>query len=162
MTTGNQLPADRPSSDDPSVLAAMHVAMQWQNLDASHLSAALSAMEPSLRREHRERLTRMQMQREAAQQSLDEKHRARAHQVHMTQLICGTVLALAMLGGGIYVAREAWWLATLLCGPSLLALSKVFILGRSDPDDMKHVSVAAQMSTKSAEQGQPPQPPPVP
>ncbi|MFF4900454.1 hypothetical protein [Streptomyces sp. NPDC001068] len=156
MTTGNQLPAERPSNDDPAVLAAIHVAMQWQGVDAAHLSAALAAMEPSLKREHRERLTRMEMQREVAQQALDERHRERAHQAQMTQLICGTVLALAMLGGGFYVARESWWLSTLLCGPSLLALIKVFILGRSDPDDMKHVSLVSRASANAAGQGQQP------
>jgi hypothetical protein len=68
-------------------------------------------------------------------------------------------MALAMLGGGIYVAPESWWLSILLCGPSLLALAKIFVLGRSDPDDMKHVSLAARTTTNAAGQAQPPQPP---
>ncbi|MFD4955188.1 hypothetical protein [Streptomyces sp. NPDC058451] len=160
MNRGDQLPADWAPNDDPTSLAAMHVAMQWKELDPAHLAAAMAAMEPSLRREHRERLTRMQMQREAAQQDLEERQRARTDRRRMVEVVCGTVVALAMLGGGIYAAPHSWWLSTLLCGPSLLALTKVFVLGRSDPDDMKLLSAAARVSTDSAGRAQASQQPP--
>jgi hypothetical protein len=138
----------------------MQVAMQWKELDAAHLTAAMAAMEPSLRREHRERLTRLQMQREEAQRQHEERQYRRAHIRHMGELIGGTVVALGMLGGGVYVAPDSWWLSTLLCGPSLLALAKIYVLGRSDPGDMRAVAGAARTSTNAAGQAQPPQPPP--
>jgi hypothetical protein len=130
----------------------MQIAMQWRELGAEQLKAALEAMEPELRREHSVLMLRLEMQRE-------ERRERRAHKRQMTEVIVGAVLALSMLGAGVYVAADAWWLATLLCGPSLLALAKVFVLRRSDPDDMKYVSRAARSSTNAAGQAQPPQPP---
>ncbi|MET7693864.1 hypothetical protein ABZT06_38865 [Streptomyces sp. NPDC005483] len=129
--------------------AAMQVAMQWKELDAAHLAVAMSAMEPSLRREHRERMARLDLQREAAQQQQTERQQRRAHRRHVAELIVGAVVALAMLGGGVYVAPDSWWLSTLLCGPSLLALVKIFVLRRSDPGDMAAVAGAARSSTNA-------------
>ncbi len=131
--------------------------MQWADVGTDQLKAALEAMEPELVREHRVLLQRLKMQREAEQQ-YEERREQRAHRRQMTEVIVGAVLALAMLGAGVYVAADAWWLATLLCGPSLLALAKVFVLRRSDPDDMKHLSRAARTSTNAAGQAQPPPP----
>ncbi|AZM56298.1 hypothetical protein DMA15_29965 [Streptomyces sp. WAC 01529] len=73
--------------------------------------------------------------------------------------IIGATIAVAMLGAGVYVAQDAWRLATLLCGPSLLALGKIFVLRRSDPDDRKADGRATRSSTAAAEQAQ--QQPPV-
>lgn len=92
----------------------------------------------------------------AAERQAREKQEQRKHSRHMAGLVVGAVVAVAMLGAGVYVAKEAWWLATLLCGPSLLALAKIFVLRRSDPDDMKFVSNVARASTNSASQTQPP------
>ncbi|MGW7646916.1 hypothetical protein [Streptomyces bobili] len=55
------------------------------------------------------------------------------------------------------MARDSWWLSTLLCGPSLLALVKIFVLRRSDSSDMAAVAGAARRSTNA---GTPQQPPP--
>ncbi|MGW1554720.1 hypothetical protein [Streptomyces sp. NPDC002346] len=158
MTSGNQLPAEWTSDDDPVLSAAMQVAMQWKDLDAAHLAAAMSAMEPSLRRDHRLRIVRLEMQREAAQWEQTERQQRRAHRRHVMELIVGGLVALAMLGAGVYVADDSWWLSTLLCGPSLLALVKIFVLRRSDSGDMAAVSGAARTSTNA---GTPQQPPPV-
>ncbi|MER5904364.1 hypothetical protein ABT150_30395 [Streptomyces mirabilis] len=156
MNREDQLPAEWTPDEDPIVSAAMQVAMQWKELDAAHLAAAMAAMEPSLRREHRERLMRLDMQREVAQREYEERQHRRAHIRHMGELVGGTVVALGMLGGGVYVAPESWWLSTLLCGPSLLALAKIFILGRSDPGDMTSVGGAARTSTNAGGQSQSP------
>ncbi|MEU0726208.1 hypothetical protein [Streptomyces sp. NPDC006140] len=161
MTTDERLPAEPRPENDPVISAALQVAMQWKELDAAHLAAAMAAMEPSLRREHRERMVRLEMQREAAQQKQVEWQQQRAHRRHVTELVVGAVVALAMLGSGVYVAPESWWLSTLLCGPSLLALVKIFVLRRSDPGDMAAVAGATRTSTNAAGQAQPPQPPPV-
>ena len=61
------------------------------------------------------------------------------HVYRMSGLIAGVVLSLALLGAGVVVAPEQPWLAAGLCGPSLLALVKVFVLRRSDAADMTAV-----------------------
>ncbi|GAB2898032.1 hypothetical protein GCM10027074_76530 [Streptomyces deserti] len=76
----------------------------------------------------------------------------------MTGLYLGAVISVAMLGAGIYVAQDVWWLATLLCGPSLIAMGKIFVLRRSDADDITAVSRGARASTSAAAQAQPPVP----
>ncbi|MGW4359615.1 hypothetical protein ACWEKU_12805 [Streptomyces californicus] len=134
----------------------MQIAMQWRELGAEQLKAALEATEPELRREHRLLMARLEMQREAEQRRHEERREQRAHKRQMAEVIVG--VAVAMLGAGVYVAPRSWWLATQLCGPSLLALAKVFVLRRSDPEDMKYLSIAARSSTSAGSQAQPPQP----
>ncbi|MYS40655.1 hypothetical protein GTY23_05230 [Streptomyces sp. SID5998] len=160
MRREGQLPANWTPDEDPIISAGMQIAMQWRELGAEQLKAALEAMEPELRREHRQLMLRLEMQRAAEERRYEERREQRAHKRQITEVIVGAVLALAMLGAGVYVAPHSWWLATLLCGPSLLALIKVFVLRRSDPDDMKYVAGAARTSTNAAGQGQPPQSPP--
>ncbi|PAZ10517.1 hypothetical protein CLM62_40855 [Streptomyces sp. SA15] len=147
------MPANWTPDEDPILSAGMQIAMQWRELGAEQLKAALEAMEPELRREHRVLMVRLEMQRDAVREQ-------RAHRRQITEIIVGAVLALAMLGAGVYVAPDSPWLATLLCGPSLLALIKVFVLRRSDPDDMKQVARAARSSTNAAGQAPPPPQPP--
>ncbi|MET7980149.1 hypothetical protein ABZW44_45730 [Streptomyces mirabilis] len=160
MSSGGQLPAEQPSGD--SVLSAgARIAMQWRDLGADQLGAALRAMEPELRREHRERMMHLELRREAEQRQHEDRQQQRADRRHTVEVAVGAVIALAMLGGGVYVAPESWWLSVLLCGPSLLAIAKVFVLGRSDPEDMKSMSMAARTATNAAGQAQPPQSPPV-
>ncbi|MFI1537732.1 hypothetical protein [Streptomyces anandii] len=67
----------------------------------------------------------------------------------------GAILSAAMLGAGVYVAKDNWSLAPLLCGPSLIAMAKIIFLRRSDPGDMAAVGAAARNSTNAASQGQP-------
>lgn len=168
MSTEQRLPAGQsPDGSDPIVSAGMSIAMQWSRLGTDKLEAALKALEPELRREHKATMTRLEMQREdavrqererRAELQARERQERRAHIRHLTDLTVGAVVALAMLGAGVYVAADAWWLATLLCGPSLLALAKIFVLRRSDPDDMKLMTRAAQTSTDAAAQAAPPAP----
>lgn len=132
--------------------------MQWRELGAEQLGVALRAMEPELKREHRLSVLRLELEREATQRLHEERQERRAHRRHMTELIVGAVVALSMLGGGVYVAPDSWWLSCLLCGPSLLALVKIFVLRRSDPGDMAAVAGAARTSTNAAGQAQPPPP----
>lgn len=161
MNTEGQLPADQRPDEDPMLAVGRYVASQWNTLDPEHLSAAMRALDPELRRAHRERMTRLQLQHEADIRAQQERQERRQHQRSMASLIGGGTLSLAMLGGGVYVAADAWWLATLLCGPSLLAIAKVFVLRRSDPDDMRFMDRTARSSTNAAGQAQPPQTPPV-
>ncbi|MFE7358037.1 hypothetical protein ACFU8Q_34120 [Streptomyces sp. NPDC057543] len=164
MTTedSGSLPATRGSNEDPMVAAGLEIAMKWGSaLGPDKLEVALKALEPELRRHHKERMTRLTLQREAAQQASKERSEERAHKRHVAGLAVGGVVAVAMLAAGVYVAKDAWWLALVLCGPSLLALAKVFVLRRSDPDDMRAVTQAARTATNAAGQAQPPAPPPL-
>lgn len=161
MSTEGQLPASQRPDEDPMLSVGRYIASQWSSLPPEHLAAAMQAMEPELRRAHRERMARMQLQHDLDARKHQERQQQRQHHRYMAGLVGGGVLSLAMLGGGVYVAADAWWLAALLCGPSLLAIAKVFVLRRSDPDDMRVVGRTARSSTNTAAQAQPPQPPPV-
>ncbi|MEU9788975.1 hypothetical protein AB0H92_49980 [Streptomyces phaeochromogenes] len=168
MSAEPQLPPGwSQEGEDPILSAGMSIAMQWRHLGTDKLEAALKALEPELRRQHKAVMTRLGMQREAADRKererrseleACERQERRSHVRHMADLTVGAVVALAMLGAGVYVAADAWWLATLLCGPSLLALVKIFVLRRSDPDDMKFVARTARTSTNTAQQAQGPPP----
>ncbi|WP_330306205.1 MULTISPECIES: hypothetical protein [unclassified Streptomyces] len=159
-----------PTGPDPVLSAGMNIAMKWgEVLGPEKLEIALKALEPQLKRDHQAFMKRLDMQREAAERAdaaaaaaaereAQEKQEQRRHNRHMAGLAVGAVVAIAMLGAGVYVAQDAWWLAALLCGPSLLALAKIFVLRRSDPDDMKFVAGAARSSTNAASQVQPPAP----
>lgn len=165
------LPPAVPDHVDPVVSAGMSIAMQWGKvLDPEKLEIALKALEPQLKRDHQVVMARLEMQRAAAERAHSaevaaaervaaERREQRRHNRHMAGLVVGAVVAVAMLGAGVYVAQtDRWWLSILLCGPSLLALAKVFVLRRSDPDDMKFVSQATRGAMNSA--GQVQQPPP--
>ncbi|KUM91542.1 hypothetical protein AQI88_36205 [Streptomyces cellostaticus] len=74
----------------------------------------------------------------------------------------GAVISIALLGAGVAVVGSAPWLSVILCGPSLLALAKVFVLHRSDPEDMKLLARASGSAGNAAAQASPPQQPPAP
>ncbi|MET9141996.1 hypothetical protein [Streptomyces parvulus] len=149
MSTEDQRLPELATGEDPVVSAAMHVARQWKDVDAAHLEAALSAMEPSLRREHRERVMRMGMTQESEKRQYAERQEKRKHVQHLVNLIVGGVVAVGMLAGGVLVAPHYWWLSTLMCGPSLLALVKIFVLRRSDASDVAAVADATRRSTNA-------------
>jgi hypothetical protein len=105
----------------------MRIARQWAEVPPEHMKIALEALEPELQRAHTERMERMRLQH------------ARFG------LSAGFALALGMLTGGVIVGLDGQlWLAGVLTGPSLLALTKVFVLSRSDAPDIRAVSQAAQ------------------
>ncbi|MFG2952068.1 hypothetical protein ACGFZ4_43785, partial [Streptomyces adustus] len=103
---------------------------------------------------HRERMLGLELQREAEQRQHEDRQRERADRRHTVELVTGAVIAPAMLGAGVYVAPENGWLSALLCGPSLLALAKVFVLRQSGPEDMRAVSPAGRIATNAAVQAQ--------
>lgn len=178
------LPVPQPQSPsgentDPVLSAGLSIAMKWGvALGPEKLEIALKALEPQLKRDHQALMHRIASEREAAERAdaaasaaaerassaaeaeaarrARENRDKRAHSRHMVGLTVGAVIAIAMLGAGVYVVKDAWWLAALLCGPSLLALAKIFVLRRSDPDDMKFVSAAARNATNAASQVQQP------
>ncbi|MEV5770808.1 hypothetical protein AB0L49_06060 [Streptomyces antimycoticus] len=146
----------------------MSIAVQWgAALSPEKLEIALKALEPQLRRDHQALMTRLDMQRAAAERAdttaataaareFQDNQNRRKHVQHMSGLIVGAVIAVAMLAGGVYAAQHAWWLSAFLCGPSVYALVKIFVLRRSDPDDMKILAKGAGSATNAGAQAQPP------
>ncbi|MGV9313774.1 hypothetical protein ACWDR0_16525 [Streptomyces sp. NPDC003691] len=171
---GHPLPG--PAADpDPVVSAGLDIAMKWGAAlgGPEQLKIAFEALEPQLKREHQIRLKQIEVRREAARQeaadaraaaelAADAEREQRRHSFRMASLYAGVTVSVAMLGAGVYVARDVWWLAVLLCGPSLIALAKIFVLRRSDAGDVRAVGRAARDATAAAAQAQPPPPPPVP
>ncbi|WP_141746794.1 hypothetical protein [Streptomyces agglomeratus] len=154
MSLEEPLPAA--SDPDPYTAAAHRVAEQWAELDPEKFDLALKALEPRSKRAHQFRLRQLAMQEVAAKLAADDVIAKRHHTYQMTNLIVAAMLSLAMLGGGIYVAPTNIWLALGLCGPSLLALMKVFVLRRSDASDMRNLG---RFLGNAGNAGPPPQPP---
>ncbi len=158
-----------PREEDLLVSAGLEIAMKWGAAlgGPEQLKVAFEALEPQLKREHQIRLKQLEAQSQGAerkarneQQAAERKARseleARQHKFRMTSLIVGAVMSVTMLGAGVYVAKDVWWLAMLLCGPSLIAILKIIVLRRSDPSDMSAVAAAAKSATNAASQAQPP------
>lgn len=116
---------------DPVVSAGIEIAMKWGAAlgGPDQLKIAFEALEPQLKREHQIRLKQMELQRETAQREVAEATRTaeqtfrearerRQHIFRMASLCAGSIVSVTMLGAGVYVAKDVWWLATLLCGPS--------------------------------------------
>ncbi|GLX19673.1 hypothetical protein [Streptomyces lavendulae] len=143
---------------DSATSAGLEIAMRWGAAlgGPEQLKIAFDALEPQLKREHQIKLKQMEMLAKAAERSAREKREGRNHAFRMTGVIVGAVISTAMLGAGVYVAKDVWWLSTLLCGPSLIALVKIFVLRRSDPDDVRLLGRAARGASNAAAQAQPP------
>ncbi|WP_427763278.1 hypothetical protein [Streptomyces sp. DSM 41931] len=103
---------------------------------------------------------RAQAEREVAEREAVAQVEQLRHRRHVVNVSVGAVISIALLVASITVVGSAPWLSIILCGPSLLALAKIFVLHRSDPDDMKILSRASNTATNAASQAQQPQPPP--
>ncbi|WP_406266268.1 hypothetical protein OHT93_09250 [Streptomyces sp. NBC_00191] len=85
----------------------------------------------------------------AAREAIEKRH----HTYRMATLTAGMAASLCMLGSGIYVAPVNGWLAAGLCGPSMLALVKIFVLKKSDDADMR---ASERTGREAANVGTPP------
>lgn len=158
MSIENSSTAPAPRDEDPLVSAGLEIAMRWgQALGGpEQLQIALAALEPQLKREHQIRIKHMDMQVKKAERQTREAREVRQHRFRMASLIVGSILSIAMLAAGVYVAQDAWWLASLLCGPSLISMAAIIILRRHDNEAMKAVADAAKRATSVASQAQVP------
>ncbi|GAA3631953.1 hypothetical protein [Streptomyces iranensis] len=165
---------------DPNINVGLAIAAQWgEALGAEKLEIALKALEPQLKREHQARMKQLDNERAlAAQQhaaaeaaasraaevekaaggrAARDAERRRNHVYRMSGLISGVVLSLALLGAGVVVAPTQPWLSACLCGPSLLALAKIFVLRRSDAEDIRASERAAREAATAVAPPRPPQ-----
>jgi hypothetical protein len=109
--------------------------MKWSAVPPEHLKVALAALEPQLRREHQVRLAQIrgELQRRSEELHAQEVAARRAHVLFLVGLVAGFVLSAGMLAGAIIVGDHGHvGLASILCGPSVVALASVFVLRRTD------------------------------
>lgn len=158
MNVENSSAMPLPRDDDPVISAGLEIAMKWGAAlgGPEQLKVAFEALEPQLKREHQIRLKQLEAQKQAAEREARAEREIRQYKLRMTSLIVGAVMSVAMLGAGVYVAKDVWWLAMVLCGPSLIAILKIIVLRRSDAGDMAAVAAAAKAATSAASQAQPP------
>ncbi|MFE2518651.1 hypothetical protein [Streptomyces mirabilis] len=171
------------SDDDAATLlpAALNIAAQWSALPPEHLREALAALDPQLAREHELRMRAQEAREKQMTAEADaakarakaeiEKIRAdaaavderlkRAHAYRMAGLAAGLTISIAMLVASVLVAPHTPWLSGLFAGPGLIALVKIFVLLRSDPEDMRQTSRAMQAALGTVVQPTtlPPSPP---
>jgi hypothetical protein len=111
-------------------ITGIEIATEWAKLPPEHLQMALKALNPQLQREHEVRLEQIRISAQSAQQ-------IRQFRIQLYSLWAGLTISLVMLGASVYVAvNDQPWLALAFSGPSLLALTKLFVLRRTDPHDM--------------------------
>lgn len=138
----------------------LDIAMQWADLPAEHLQAALKALEPQLRREHELRMAQQsalqQMQLESLRLETRERTARRSHFLLITGLVAGFLLSTGMLVAAVMVGMQGHiGLASMLSGPSVLALASLFVLRRSDAAQTRAVA-RAQANTIQAAAPPPP------
>ncbi|RFC75491.1 hypothetical protein DXZ75_13335 [Streptomyces sp. AcE210] len=151
----------REAADTPQhERTGLEIAMQWADLPAEHLQVALKALEPQLKREHELRMAQQaalqQLELESLRLQTREKAASRSHVLLITGLIAGFLLSAGMLAGAVVVGIEGHVaLASMLSGPSVLALASLFVLRRSDATQTRAVA-RAQAAASQAAQAPPP------
>ncbi|OEJ53491.1 hypothetical protein [Streptomyces agglomeratus] len=133
----------------------LEIAMQWADLPAEHLQVALKALEPQLRREHELRMAEQsairQMELETLRAQTRDAAARRSHSLRVVGLVAGFLLSAAMLAGAVVVGMEGHvGLASMLSGPSVLALASLFVLRRSDNAQTRAVARAQAATAQAA------------
>ncbi|MFF9114336.1 hypothetical protein ACF09Y_01715 [Streptomyces massasporeus] len=136
-----------PQPDQPS---ALDIAAQWAQMPAEHLTAALKALEPQLKREHQLRTLQENNRARLEEERLKTEHERekRRHRRHMVNVSAGLAVALGGLAGSLYFGTIGQLvLAVVLFGPNLVVLVKMFTLRRSDPQDIFRVTTAMRTAS---------------
>ncbi|SMF67732.1 hypothetical protein [Streptomyces sp. Amel2xC10] len=135
----------------PDRASALDIAAQWAQMPAEHLTAALKALEPQLKREHELRILQENNRARLEEQRLRTEHKKekRRHRLNVLRVSFGLAVVLGALSGAVHLAvHDQPGLALLLVGPTVLALAKMFLLKRSDAGDLLQ-SVAALRTASS-------------
>ncbi|MEV5849362.1 hypothetical protein AB0M32_46125 [Streptomyces sp. NPDC051985] len=113
---------------------ALSYAKEWAQLPPQHLRVALKSLEPMLLRQHELAVMR-------------EKNR---HQLELLGLLAGFAISLASIAGAIgFGIHGDFWMAGLMLSPSVFAVTKLFVLRKSDKNDMRHVGAVVQGLTQA-------------
>nr|WP_144298608.1 hypothetical protein [Streptomyces sp. TLI_235] len=154
---------------------AHKIAREWADVPTPKLVAVLDSMEKQLVREARRAAKQDERKHELEVMALREAERrhelelaklqerqkkaANAHVQHLVGVAAGAVVSLTSIGGAIWFGvNDHYWPMAIVLGPVLLALTKMFVLRKSDPGD---ISAAATTVTKMLRQAPAPAPPPV-
>ncbi|WP_309317407.1 hypothetical protein [Streptomyces salinarius] len=163
MTTDDSslpsLPGAAESRNDFFAEEARRLASLWGGLPPEHFRVAVAAAKAEASLRSQERVLQMRLSHEAHVQSVHAEKEAREaealatleaakhdaavataklrHRRHVIDVSAGLTVCIALLVVAVLAIDVASWLSAVLCGPSLLALAKVFVLRRSDPDDMR-------------------------
>jgi len=132
-----------------SASRALKIAKMWTELPVEHLEVALKALEPELQRDHEYQVMLLQHEKDLRAYTDQQLIQRRKHALYMSGLWAGFLIAIGMLAAAVFVAtvNQQTWLATLLVGPSLLALAKLFVIRKSDSDDASRVLSAQKRET---------------
>lgn len=162
---------------------AHKIAREWADVPTEQLVAVLDAMEKQLVREARRTAKQDERSHELQVIGLREAERrhelelakvqerqvkaANAHTQHLVGVVAGVVVSMTSIGGAIWFGVGGhYWPMGLLLGPVLLALTKMFVLRRSEPGDLGTVATAlSRMMGRAPAQLDPganPQPPAIP
>ncbi|GGN51638.1 hypothetical protein GCM10012285_41950 [Streptomyces kronopolitis] len=136
----------------------LEIAMQWAELPAEHMKIALDALEPQLRREHEMRVLQQKSEHQLAlaQVRAQEESAKRAHMLYLGGLIAGFAISVGMLSGAVVVGVNGQpWLAAMLSGPSVLALTTLFVLRRNEQGQAQAVAAAQRSALNVALQPPP-------
>ncbi|MFF8773796.1 hypothetical protein [Kitasatospora sp. NPDC015120] len=112
-------------------LSGLDIALEWGKLPPEHLTAALKALEPELKRAHELRMKRadMEEQERISAREAEERHAQRSYRLYMTGLAAGFTLCAGMLVGSVIEAINGQAvLAVTLAGPTMLGVASLFVL----------------------------------
>ena len=122
---------------------ARKIAAEWSEVPVDRLVAVLSVLEPKLVREHELRVQQEAHRHEIELAKLRDRQEARRqrHAQERIGIASGLLISLTCFGGAIWFGIQGrYWAMGILVGPVLLALTKIFVLRRSDDEDMAAVA----------------------
>ncbi len=108
--------------------SGLKLALRWPQLPPEQLEVILKAiLQKSESESAREHELRLEQARLAAQN----EHDRRTHTLYLGGLIAGFILAAGMITSAVIAGVHGLpWLAAVLSGPSLISLTRVFVLRR--------------------------------
>ncbi|MFJ4793915.1 hypothetical protein [Kitasatospora purpeofusca] len=112
-------------------LSGLEIALEWGKLPPEHLSAALKALEPELKRAHEIRMKRLDMEERerSALHEANERQAQRSYRLYMGGLVAGFALCAGMLVGSVVEAIHGQVvLAATMAGPTMLGIASLFVL----------------------------------
>lgn len=158
---------------------AHKIAREWADVPSDQLVAVLDAMERRLKREHQlrakqderrhaldlARLKEAERHHELELAKLQERRDRmdKAHKQHLVGVVAGMVVSLSCIGGATWFGLTGHYLPMgILVGPVLIALTKMFVLRKSDAGDVGAVATSLNRLISRAPTNPAPAPAPAP
>ncbi|WP_141746849.1 hypothetical protein [Streptomyces agglomeratus] len=112
---------------------ALEFATMWSKIPAKHIEAAFESWEAEQQRKHDRQMKEQQYNRELELEQVRQvaAESQRTYNLYLLGLILGFLLCAGTLSGGVVLGvYQQPLLAALLCGPSAIALTALFVLRR--------------------------------